>query len=186
MKTIILLILLSFVGALDPLWNGNGILRNPLQDTFPVPTGIPDLLFYIQRDLNANTVCYVPNLDKSGKLNARAPIDMFWLKSEENGERAPLNYVQRKFAYGIKVRNRGTEEYEVTLAACSKRLLYLRKDSAGKFRIYTRINNKSCTLNRVFIRIMGGTKLAPQIEYIELTGTELESGKVLAEKVQVS
>lgn len=186
MKTTFLVALLSVVGTFSRLPCDEGVLWSPTQDMLPVPNEIPNLLFYIQRDPNANTVCYIPNMNKDGELDKRDPIKVFWVRYAEKGEHRELTYAQRKFAYGLKVRRQGAEEYEVTLNVCPKRLLYLRRGTDGSFHIYTIINGKSCTLQRVFIRITGGTKLSPDVAYVELTGVDLESRKVIAERINVS
>jgi hypothetical protein len=49
---------------------------SPGQD-FPVPRNIPNLLFYLQRDPDANTVIYQLNLTEQGELNEAEPIKVF-------------------------------------------------------------------------------------------------------------
>ncbi|SEJ59939.1 protein of unknown function [Dyadobacter sp. SG02] len=186
MKTTLLLVLLSVVRAFAGSSCVEAVLQSPAQDTLPVPSDVPDLLFYIQRDPNANTVCYVLNFNRDGALDIRSPIRIFWIKYAEKGERKELTYAQRKFAYGIKVRRQGADEYEITLNVCPKRLLYLRKGADGSFHIYTMISSRNCTLQRVFIRITGGTKLSPDVEYVELTGRDLQNGKAMAERIKVT
>ena len=42
--------------------NGTASLSDP--DTFPVPSNVAGLLFYIQRDPNTNTIVYELNIDE--------------------------------------------------------------------------------------------------------------------------
>ena len=69
--------------------------------TFPVPSGVTNQLFYLQRDPNTNTVIYQLNVDRAGKLDEDEPVNVFWIRYDEHGERKDLNFIQRKFAYGL-------------------------------------------------------------------------------------
>lgn len=162
--------------------------KTPLPDpeTFPVPNGIPGLLFYIQRDPNTNTICYEININKNGQLENDDPVHAFWIRYPEGGTRKDLNYIQRKFAYGINVKATGNERYELRSVAYSKLPLLLKKDTKNNYRVYTDINKKECVLNRVFIRIDGGTFWSPNVLYIELKGTETATGKTVIQRIKPS
>ncbi len=57
---------------------------NPLSfaDSLPVPAGINNQLFYLQRDPDANTVVYKLNI-KNGELVDSEPVSAFWQKTEK-------------------------------------------------------------------------------------------------------
>lgn len=152
-------------------------------DTFPTPKGIDNLLFYIQRDPNTNTICYTLNLNKNGELNTSNPINAFWIRYPEGGLKKDLNFIQRKFAYGITAKKNNDGTYDVRSVAYSKLPLILKKDSNGRYHVYTDIENKESFLERIFIRIGdGGTFWAPDVKYIELRGVEVKSGKKITER----
>lgn len=153
---------------------------------YPAPTGVENLMFYIQRDPNANTVCYTLNLDKNGNLNSSEPLNIFWIRYTEGGHRKPLNFIQRTFAYGIKVKSRSPTLYEMRSVAYDKLPLYLKKDAQGKYGVYARIANKECLLQCIFVRIDGGTLFSPNVLYVELKGTEIATGKVIVERIKPS
>src|SRR5262245_17024165 len=44
---------------------------------FPVPKE-PNMLFYIQRSVNSNTVVYAAQIDPTGKLDADHPVVAYW------------------------------------------------------------------------------------------------------------
>lgn len=158
----------------------------PDPESFPIPKGIPGLLFYIQRDPNTNTICYEINIDKDGQLETDNPIHAFWIRYPEGGARKDLNYIQRKFAYGINVKEVANDKYELKSVAYSKLPLILKKDTKNNFRVYTDINKKECVLNRVFIRIDGGTFWSPNVLYIELKGIDTSTGKTLTQRIKPS
>lgn len=156
----------------------------PKADTtsFPVPKGIANLMFYIQRDPNANTVCYALNLDNHGNLNKEEPLDIFWMKYAEDGRRQDLNYIQRVFAYGIKVKKLSRNEIEFRSVAYDKLPLYLREEVSG-YRVYTTINGEECVLKRIYVRIDGGSMFSPNVLYVQVEGTN-RRGKPRTERIK--
>lgn len=153
------------------------------ENPYPAPEGIEKLMFYIQRDPNANTVCYTLNLDKNGEVNSSEPLKIFWMRYADGGGRKSLNYIQRSFAYGIKVKSRSSTQYELRSVAYDKIPLYLKKDAKGAYAIYTRIANKDCQLERIFVRIDGGSFLSPNVLYVELKGIDVVTGKTIYERI---
>ncbi|MCF0052272.1 DUF4833 domain-containing protein [Dyadobacter sp. LJ53] len=176
------LLLCSYSGSQSAVKNSKASVAEP--DEFPVPKNIPGLLFYIQRDPNANTIIYHLNLDEQGQLSRKNPVDAFWIRYTDGGERRDLNYLQRKFAYGINSKPLGNATYELRSVAYSKMPLYLRKDSKNEYHVYANINKKECILSRVFIRIDGGTFWSPNVLYIELKGTETATGKTVTQRIK--
>nr|WP_245402664.1 DUF4833 domain-containing protein [Pontibacter sp. E15-1] len=148
-------------------------------DTLPVPKGIKELLFYVQRDPNPNTVVYELNRTAQGALNEAEPIYPFWIRYADGGERKELNYIQRKFAYGLNTKKLGKDHYEVKFVSYGKLPLYLRKTADGKYRVYTTLNKKEVILDRVFVRIEGGTFWVPNVLYVELSGHDAATGKAV-------
>lgn len=152
-------------------------------DSFPIPKNVENLLFYIQRDPNTNTICYSLNIDRNGKLNVSAPIHAFWIRYPEGGVRKDLNFIQRKFAYGINSKKLADGSYDVRSVAYNKLPLRLKKDAKGAYQIYASINKKESVLERIFIRIGdGGTFWNPDVKYIELKGVEVKTGKPILER----
>lgn len=163
-------------------------LSDPLMDSdeFPVPKNIPGLLFYIQRDPNTNTICYQLNFDEQGRLSERNPVNTFWIRYTDGGIRRDLNYLQRKFAYGVNVKPIGNSAFELRSVAYSKLPLFLRRDKKNEYHVYAKIDTKECILDRVFIRIDGGSFWSPNVLYIELKGTDTVTGKTIIQRIKPS
>jgi hypothetical protein len=151
-----------------------------LADSLPVPAGIRNMLFYVQRDPDANTVVYVLDQSAQGVLNADKPIHAFWIRYAEGGKRKDLNYIQNKFAYGLNTRKLGKDDYEIRFVSYEKLLLYLRRAADGSYQVHTTIGRKEAILERVFIRIEGGTFWVPKVLYVELKGREAATGKPIS------
>jgi len=186
MKRLIATLLISVSGLFNHVLVSDITTDSQMQEIMPIPREIPNLLFYLQRDPDSNTVCYTLNLDQNGTVNSRNPIKIFWVQYAKNGEHKELNYLQRKLAYGIKVHPQGKDFYKVISLAYPQQPLSLRKDEKNTFHVYISIDGMDCILNRVFIRIVGGSALSPHVKYIEWVGTELESGKIITERINIS
>ena len=48
-----------------------------MRGDFPVPRD-PNMLFYVERSVNANTVVYAAHLDPSGRIDPASPVDVYW------------------------------------------------------------------------------------------------------------
>ena len=153
---------------------------------FPVPSGVPNQLFYLQRDPNTNTVIYQLNVDRAGHLDENEPVNVFWLRYDEHGERKDLNFIQRKFAYGLTAEKLATDKYELKFAAYSKvRFFLLRSPTDKAFHVYTTIAGKQLQLERVFLRIEGGTFWVPNVKYIEFKGLNTATREPLVERIML-
>lgn len=167
-----------------------GVILVPItavaQSTYPVPPNAPQRLFYVQRTGNTNTIVYDANTIENGRaFERKQPILVYWLRYAEEGQVAPLNYLQRTLAYGVSVRvsaNR-SGEYEFNVVSYPKRKLRLLIDTRGRPHAVLQINGKDAWLNRVFIKIKGKKAgLVPDVQYVELFGTDPQTGAAVYEQ----
>ena len=131
--------------------------------SLPIPD-VPNLLFYIQRDPDVNTVVYTLNTDNSGQIDQKDPIKIFLIKYTEGGAHKPLNLLQKAVAY-------------------PKMEMQLLKGQDNKYHIRLALDNRKCVLKRIFIRITGGSHLHPDVAYLEFHGIELGTGKAVSQRV---
>lgn len=151
-------------------------------DTFPVPAGIPHLLFYIQRTSNINTIVYDLNLAEDGTLNVGEPVNAYWVRYAEDGSKKKLNYIQKKFAYGLKAKSIGNNKYELRSVAYDKHPLYLAGTGGGNYQVYTKIKDEMAVLKRIYLKIEGGTFWVPNVVYVELKGVNPVTGAEIIER----
>jgi hypothetical protein len=148
---------------------------------FPEPTNISKL-FYIQRDPNANTLIYELNTDKTGELDTDNPLHVYWIRYADKGQREELNYIQRKFAYGVTAKQVKNDQFDIRFVAYKKMPLNLQKSNDGKYHIFATIANKQAILNRIFVKVEGGSFWIPNIVYVEMKGTDPATGKEIMER----
>lgn len=157
--------------------------KKAVADSLPVPNE-PNQLFYLQRDPDDNTVIYQLNT-VDGVVDPDKPVNVYWIRYAEGGTRQELNFLQRTMAYGISHRSLGDGAYELRLAAYKDhplRLAYCEKSRTHK--AYTTIDNRNAVLERIFVRIEGGSMLSPNILYFELTGRDTTTQARVSERVK--
>ncbi|RZK80806.1 MAG: DUF4833 domain-containing protein [Pedobacter sp.] len=159
---------------------------NPSPLKFPTPKGIANQLFYLQRDPNLNTLIYELNVDKAGQVDTDEPVLAYWIRYGEGGERKDMSYIQRKFAYGIQSRVISKDHYELRFVSHKKLPLYLVKSADDKkYHVYVTVNNTKLLLDRIFVRIEGGSFWVPNVKYVELRGINQETKAVVTERITV-
>ena len=160
--------------------------KYPPRDTFPTPSGIENMLFYIQRAKDHNTIIYQLNIDENGDLNEENPINPYWIKYTDEKKETPLTMIQQKFAYGLKIKlvDKENKIYQFNFVSYKKESFYLKKDKKdNKYHVYGKINEKLAELDNIFINIQGGTFWFPKIEYVAINATCVKSNKALVEKI---
>ncbi|MES2003944.1 MAG: DUF4833 domain-containing protein [Bacteroidota bacterium] len=162
---------LPVAGVIDP------------QDTFPVPGGNPNQLFYLQRTANTNTIVCELNYNSKGQLDEESPVHVFWIRYTEGGMRKELNYIQRVFAYGIKVQPQGNGAYKLHFVSYRKQnLTLMASPKDNKYHVYATINQRHAQLSRIFIKVDGGSFWSPNVVYMEMKGVDVATGKELVER----
>jgi phosphatidylglycerophosphate synthase len=169
-----------------PLQQTGNSARPIPQDSFPVPPHTGTSLFYLQRTPNINTIICELN-ERNGKLDKEDPVHVFWIRYNEQKQHQELSFLQRHFAYGIKSKPLGNDRYELHFISYKKLLFYLIKSPTdNKHHIYANITGKQAILNKIFIKINpGGSFWSPNIEYLELKGTDPDNGKELMQRIKI-
>lgn len=158
--------------------------NNPSPLHFPTPKNINNMLFYIQRDPNTNTAIYTLNYQENGKINKSNPIKAYWIRYAEKGEKADFNYIQRIFAYGIESKSLDNDEFELQFVSYKKLPLTLKKvDSDQKYHVFVSVNQKKIQVEKIFVRIEGGSFWLPNVKYAEVTGIDVSSNKTITERM---
>jgi hypothetical protein len=151
---------------------------------FPIPSGNPNQLFYLQRTPNANTVIYELNI-KNGVLDSVEPVHIFWIRYGEKSQNEELTAIQRKYAYGLSTQFISKDHYELRFLANKKYALQLKMGSDSRYHVYYPINNIQAILSSIYLRINGGSLFSPNIEYVEFSGITPESGMEIVERKKI-
>jgi Domain of unknown function (DUF4833) len=154
-------------------------------DTFPVPSGNPLQLFYLQRQPNTNTIVVELNVTNN-KLNLDNPVHVYWIRYTEKGQKAELNFIQRNFAFGMDTKKIADGVYDLNFVSYKKMKFRLEKSAGNIWRVFANLSNgQKMILRRVYLHINGGSFWKPNVEYIELKGNEPVTYKTVREKIIV-
>jgi len=156
--------------------------------SFPEPPISANHLFYIQRSNDANTVMYDANLLPNKRLNPKLPIDVYWIRYTEKGQREKLSAVQWQLAYGYKqhINQRESQSVEIRLNAFQNRSLQLLSHE-GKPAAITQIDGQVSLLKKIFVQLEPSSGFIPKVRYIELFGITMPPNKhVVSERIYIN
>lgn len=130
-------------------------------------TGQRDELFKITRNKDANEIIYHLNTDERGRLDQKAPIEAYWIRYEPVEKGRPLNYFERKFAYGLEFSEVTADGGTFQFVSFDRRL-YLLRNGKRQFEIQAEIDGKRLKLEEVYLSLGGGSFWFPKVNFIEL------------------
>jgi len=153
---------------------------------YPVPEKNDKLMFYIQRNHNANTIIYDAIFDEDGNLKKDEPIDVYWKRYEEENQRMELRIIEKWYAYGVKCSKVDGESnlFKVSLVADKSRVFWLKQLSPFKAMVITNINGKLCKLDHIYI-YADESGFWPKVKYIELFGEDIQTSSKVYEKLEI-
>lgn len=155
------------------------------QPILPEPKA-KNLLFFLQRTSDANTVVYQLNLEKDGSVNEKVPVKASWIRYEENGKVKELTAIEKKFAYGVQCKQLATEIFEIRLVSYKKLPMYLQKSATDQqYRLYIKDEGKDLLLKRVFVKVEGGSFWFPKVHYIDLFTVDSDNGAEILKRINL-
>ena len=149
---------------------------------FPRPAD-PNVLFFIQRSMNANTIVYTA-APQAGPLDCREPVEVFWRRFNTDGERKPLGFFERTVAFGVQTRRTAVAgECDVRIAAAPERKVTLRRKADGSLELSARIGGRTATPVYAYVEV-DESGLVPSVERVRLYGIDKASGWGIVETVK--
>ncbi|WP_348620609.1 DUF4833 domain-containing protein [Pedobacter lusitanus] len=183
---LILLTALFSFGSATTVYAQTQDQSNPSPIKFPVPKGIANQLFYVQRDPNTNTIICELNVNGKGQVDKDNPVHVYWIRYTEDESRKELGYIQRKFAYGIESKALANDQFELRFVSHKKLPLYLtRSEDDKKYHVYVTVNNKKIQVERIFLRIEGGSFWLPNVKYVEIKGVNTSTNALITERIKI-
>src|SRR5262245_42565533 len=140
-------------------------------------------LFTIARSTNANVVQYDARLTASVSLDSKSPVVAYWIMLAEDGRHVRLSTIEKRMAYGFSVKADGSSGcFRMTLAADKTRPIRICAEN-GSGRAEMVVDGRRSRLQRMFISTRRGGLFGKEVNYIELFGTDAESGEQRYEKI---
>lgn len=142
-------------------------------------------LFKIVRSRDTNEIIYSIKFDQTGQPDKTDPIEIHWIKRTNNNKVEPLTWIQKKYAYGVKILNDLKKEDDIYFQFVSydKRTFILKKNVENCYKVFTLSGEKEVEVSRIFIQIDGGSFWLPTISRVELHSKEPGSGKLAMETI---
>lgn len=159
--------------------------RKDLPEEYPTPPKTETRLFYIQRNLNRNTIAYDLNLKSNGQIDEDKPIDNYWMRytGDRGGIREELGWFEKKMAYGYSSNKNEDGTFTAKLVAYKDRKVTLKKVN-GKWIPMMRINGKDCQLTLLYV-YADQSGMMPDVKYVDLFGKDLDTKKSVVERFYV-
>lgn len=152
---------------------------------FPVPPHTNKTLFYVQRSSNSNTVMYDVNLLSDKTINSEDPVNVYWIRYAENGQKKKLNYIERVLAYGVNCKPFQGNSFLLHFNASSTKEVLVTMDAKGQARAQMTISKQKSYLEKIFVTVTEGGWRFPKVNYVEFFGSDIASGQKTYEKMDI-
>lgn len=156
-----------------------------LPSNYPVPPADPDLLFYIQRNQNQDTIVYKLNRNPDGLINIDLPMHAYWIKYSEGGILRELNLIQSELAFGYSSMQISPDLFKFNFVSYKDLTLYIVRKEDSQFQVIFELNNRKVKLNHIYVYAME-FGVFPDVKFIEFYGEEPNSGIFVFEKITIS
>ena len=154
-----------------------------MRPEFPVPNE-PNMLFYVQRSVNSNTVIYAAHLDPKGQIDHDTPIDAYWRWYNVDGHKKPLIFIERMLAYGVKSVTHSGPRGAVTfkIAAIPEQTFVVDLDAHQHPEALLQVGERWIKLDYVYLHV-DDHGLMPDVTAVDIFGTDRVTGKAVHDYV---
>lgn len=165
----------SYLSLYAPGWEE----RTDWPDDYPRPPKSERSLFFIQRNLNTNTIVYDIDI-REGEIRKSHPIDAYWLRYGEDGAKKDLSWLQSILAYGYTSKT-NKEGFRIKLKAYNDRYLQLSQNN-GHWVALMDINGQPSVLTNIYV-YADESGIFPDVKYVDIFGTHLDSKQIVKERI---
>lgn len=158
--------------------------QNGLPADYPIPEQTEELLFYIQRNQNKNTVVYNLNKNYSGTINQDYPMQVSWINYTNGGQRKGLNHIEDKLAYGYKSKSINADTFQFHFVSYENLTFYIAKQPDDSYKALVKINGDLAVLNNVYV-YAEEFGVFPQVKFFELFGKSLKSQQAVYQRIHM-
>jgi hypothetical protein len=156
----------------------------PPRPGYRAPTD-PDMLFYLQRSTNANTIVYAADIDAQGRLDQHHPVEVFWRVFDEDGRRHGLSWIERLLAYGVRVQpaKGAPNAFDAYIVSFPQMKCRVDVSQSGTPECILQINGRRARLVSAYIEL-DETGIWPRPIFLNIYGIDAKSGNVLREHIE--
>lgn len=130
----------------------------------------PEILFTIERSLNEDRIVYFLHLDEKGNPAKETPISLKWQDNQNSGELVPINWIKKRFGYGIDILSHQGDQVTFQFVSYDKKIFTLKKDLFGNYGVFAKINERMMKIRHIYLEIDGGSFWKPNITEVAVMG----------------
>jgi Domain of unknown function (DUF4833) len=149
----------------------------------PVPTD-PGMLFYVQHSINKSQIVYAARLAPDGKLDPSQPVEAFWRRFDEEGQKRRLNFFERFFAFGVSTQALPGGRYSARIAGYSRRAAVVDLDEKGKPRALLAVGPRTVRVVYAYAKA-DDVGFIPKIHYVDVHGLDIATGEAIRERIRL-
>ncbi len=138
-------------------------------------------LFTLRRSANQNELRYEVRSTPAG-FKTDDPIYVYWIMNAEKGQQETLTGMERRWAYGVSVREATPTEVTFSLRALPDRLITVKRDGDRTHALLT-LSGELSELTEVFIQTAGEGPI-PKIQYVKVHGKTWPAGTPVSETIR--
>lgn len=152
---------------------------------YPIPPADQDLLFYIQRNQNQNTIVYRVNRTPDGLIHEHLPMDAYWINfTEDGGTRRELNDLQNQLAYGYDSEKISNDLYLFNFVAYKSITFFIHRLDEDRFKALYKKDGRTVVLKSIYVYAVE-FGVFPDVKYIEFFGEDLNTGLPDYQKITI-
>lgn len=160
------------------------LLLAPFTHSASKVKNLEKVVFKIGRSIDRNEIHYILKVNQKGELNQEEPLEIVWMNNEDAGQKERINWIKKKFGYGLIYQYIKPNEAHFNFVSYDKRSFTLKKNKLGEYKVFTSSNGKTVEVQRIFINIEGGSFWIPNITFVELSALEPQTNAVLHEIIK--
>jgi hypothetical protein len=147
-------------------------------------------LFYLERNKNKNIVCYDARIGRDGRIDRARVATVYWIMRARDGQYEGLNWIERWRAYGFDLERDPSDsaKWQMTMRAYRTRPVTIREwsDARGaSIQAELKIDGRDARFDRIYICARERRLRTPEVRFVDLFGTDLETGDTLRERVHI-
>ncbi|WP_349358149.1 DUF4833 domain-containing protein [Stappia sp.] len=155
-----------------------------IRPEFPVPDE-PNMLFYLQRSTNPNTIVYAAQFREDGRLDPREPVVAYWRRFNTTGERKPLKMMEDAFAFGVRAQATGDPDvFDLYVVSYPERKATVRLVEPGRAELVLQSGRHAMRPLYAYVDV-DESGLVPSVRKVVVLGRDAETGKALVERIQI-
>lgn len=137
---------------------------------YPTPPQDRDLLFYIQRNQNPDTIVYRVHRSSGGLIHKHIPMEAYWIRYSEGGIRCELTEIQSRLAYGYESSLITSELYSFQFVSYQELTFYIATcDNKEDYKVVYQYEDTNVVLDHIYV-YADELGVFPVVKYIELYG----------------